>query len=421
MISQKVNVTINDLSDGNVLVDAFNKSKIDSDWKQSVQKFEANLLINILNIQRNLRNGTYKQKPFYEFVLNERGKTRYIKSLHIRDRVVQRALCDCVLTPLIQNKLIYDNGASVVKKGITFSRNRLQTHLEKFIRKYGTDGYILLIDFSKFFDNIPHDLFLKQLKPLIVDEQVYKLIVDLVNSFKIDVSYLTEEEYNDILNQPFNMLEHKETHLGEKYLYRSMGIGSQISQLAGIYYLTPIDNYCKIKKQCKYYGRYMDDIYIISNSKKFLQDLLFDIIDISKQLKIFINVNKTQIIKLSHGFTYLQIKYKITKTGKIIKTLSPKAITRQRRRIKKYKNMLLDNKLQYSLIENAYKSWRGNVIHYKCYNSLIKIDNLYIKLFSDYISEDLKQIINKYQHKNKIYNQRSGHMSRHIGPPQGKF
>jgi len=37
----------------------------------------------------------------------------------------------------------------------------------------------------------------------------------------------------------------------------------------------------------------MDDIYIISNSKKFLQDLLFDIIDISKQLKIFINVNKT--------------------------------------------------------------------------------------------------------------------------------
>lgn len=58
--------------------------------------------------------------------------------------------------------------------------------------------------------------------------------------------------------------------------------------------------------------------------------------------------------------------------------------------------MLLNNKLQYPLIENAYRSWRGNVIHYKCYKSLLNIDNLYLNLFSNYISADLKEVINKY-------------------------
>lgn len=55
--------------------------------------------------------------------------------------------------------LIYDNGASQVGKGMAFTRRRLSTHLSKYYQKYKTweNGYILQIDFSKFFDNIQHD------------------------------------------------------------------------------------------------------------------------------------------------------------------------------------------------------------------------------------------------------------------------
>lgn len=261
-------MTIKDLSDSNVLLDAFNKAKIDSDWKMSVQEFEANLLINITQLSNELREGTYQQLPFYEFILHERGKTRYIKSLHIRDRVIQRALCDNILAPLLYKKLIYDNGASVKYKGISFTRNRLQAHLEKYIRENGIEGYILLIDFSKFFDNIPHDLFLQQLRPLIKDDETFNLIKQLVDSFHLNVSYLSDEEFKELENKPFNMLTFQHSDKEDKILYRSMGIGSQISQLAGIFYLTPIDNYCKIVKQYKYYGRYMDDIYIISKKTR---------------------------------------------------------------------------------------------------------------------------------------------------------
>ena len=143
--------------DANNLYTAFLRAKQGSSWKASVQKFEAGILRNINILIKTLKNKSYEQKPFFEFTLRERGKIRHIRSIHISDRVVQRCLCDNILVPTISPKLIYDNGASVKNKGISFSRNRLTTHLTRYIRKHGTDGYILLIDFSKFFDNINHE------------------------------------------------------------------------------------------------------------------------------------------------------------------------------------------------------------------------------------------------------------------------
>ena len=82
------------LKDANVLIKSFNKCKNGSIWKESVQKYEINLLKNTYNQIKSIENKTYKHKPFNEFTLNERGKTREIKAIHISDRVILRALCD---------------------------------------------------------------------------------------------------------------------------------------------------------------------------------------------------------------------------------------------------------------------------------------------------------------------------------------
>ena len=150
-----------DMTSADALYEAFQKSKKGSNWKGSVQHYEMNLLSNILRTRDALRTKTYEQKPFVCFELNERGKTRFIKSMHIVDRVVQRSLCEEILSPSLNHLLIHDNGASIEGKGIDFTRRRLDCHLEKFIRKHGINGYILKIDFSKFFDNIDHELALK--------------------------------------------------------------------------------------------------------------------------------------------------------------------------------------------------------------------------------------------------------------------
>lgn len=372
----KSGMAINEINANN-LIESFYKAQQCSNWKCSVQKYEAHLLRNIYKAEKSLKDGTYRQMPFYEFTLRERGKIRRIKSLHISDRVIQRAYCDGVLTPSLSKYLIYDNGASQEGKGISFTRSRLIAHLSKFLREH-QDGYILQIDFAKFFDNIPHEKLCEVVKPHIKD---YELFEYLIGTFKIDVSYMTDEEYLDAQSVPFNMLKYEPCYEKQKFLNRSVGIGSQISQIVGIYYPTKIDTYCKCVRGCKYYGRYMDDIYIIHQDKEFLKSVLDGIKETAREMGLFISDDKTRITKLSKGFSYLQIKYSITPTGHIIKRPSAKSFTRERRRLKAYKGLLERGELSMSQIANAYRSWRGNILQFDAYRSVKELDRLYQELF----------------------------------------
>jgi len=383
MITSKNMLT---LCDANNFLDAFHKCKKGSIWKESVQRYRINRLRNIYRQGIEIANNEYEQKPFNEFPLSERGKTREIKAIHIDDRVVLRNLCDNILTPKLNKYLIYDNGASVKGKGIHFTRNRLETHLRKYFRKYGTnEGYILLIDFTKFFDNVQHDKLLEEFEKRINDKELLSFIRKLIDSFKIDVSYLNDDEYKYCMSTVFNSILYaytdKKLLTGKKYMGKSIGIGSQLSQISGLIYPTRIDNYCKIVKGLTYYGRYMDDIYVIHSDKEFLKKLLNEIEAICKEYGIFINKKKTQIVKLTKTFTFLKTRYNLTNTGKVIKRMSKDSISRERRKLKKFKALLDEGKMSYKDIEEAYGSWRGNLKYYKSYHTLRNMDKLYNDLF----------------------------------------
>lgn len=355
-----------------------------------------NLLHNILITKRELENGTYEQKPFNEFVLNERGKTRNIKAFDISDRVVQRCFCDNVLTPELLKYCIYDNGASIKGKGESFTRDRLIVHLSKYYRhNHSNDGYVLKIDFSKFFDNIDHKKLFDIVLPKLQDERSRELFVYMINSFNVDVSYLSDEEYENLDNVVFNSLEYdaiKDKKLdGSKIMERSVGIGGQPSQHCGLIYPGRIDTYFKCVKGIKYYGRYMDDIYIIHHDKTYLRELLGELEVLCKEYGIFLNRKKTQIMKLSRGFTFMNVRYILTETGHIVKIPSKKTFTRMRRKLKKLAIKVRNGEVAYKNVEDMYASWRGNMKRFDCYKSLQSIDKLYNELYSD-IKEELNEV-----------------------------
>lgn len=373
------------ISDPNNLLDAFRKASNGSIWKSSVQKYEINLLKNIRQTQLDLQSNNYRQGEFLEFELNERGHNRHIKALGIADRVVQRALCDEVLMPQLGKYLIYDNGASQKDKGVEFCRRRLEAHLHKYYRKYGSDGYFLHIDFRKFFDNIRHDKLLAAFSDKLDDDSVMPVLENMVQSFKIDISYSDK----DLTDQVFNSMEYAkipaDLKTGKRYMAKSMGIGSQVSQAAGVFFPTKIDTYCKVVRGCKFYGRYMDDIYIIHHDKEFLRSVLDGVREQSAEIGLFINEKKTQIFKLRHGFAFLKIKYNLTETGKIIKRPARDNITRQRRKMKKFRKLVDEGAMSIEDARNEVKSWLGANENLNAYRTCQNIRQLYKDLFGEWL------------------------------------
>lgn len=236
-----------------------------------------------------------------------------------------------------------------------------------------------MIDFKKFYDNICHQQLIKMYEKILFDDDILELINRFINTFSIDISNynISENEVVDSLKYgKINPLKNN-----KKFLHKSLGIGSQLSQISGIYYPTEIDNYCKIVKQMKYYGRYMDDIYIINSDRNTLQKLLYEIEFICNKYGIFINHNKTQILKLDRGFTFLKIRYRFNETGHLIRIPVKDNFIREKRKLKSLKKMLDNGEIDIHLIKEQYKSWKGNMKKYDCHKIIICIDKLFKDLF----------------------------------------
>lgn len=328
------------------LVKGFYDARKGVNWKLSVQKYGAKLYENVVKTHISLAAGKYIQRPFVEFDLNERGKMRHIRSVYISDRVIQKSLCKNCLVPMLSNGFIYNNGASIKGKGTLFAINNLTEHLRRHYRKYGNEGYIILGDFSSFFDSLDHQLIYDNISRHFSDPRILELLKKMIEPF------------------------------GDK----GLGLGSQVCQILAVGYPNILDHTITCKHGLPY-GRYMDDFYIICKTKEEAHEILSVVKSIVRDLKIKLNENKTQIVRLSHGFNFLKTKFYLTSTGKVVRKITRKNVTAQRRKLKKFKKKLETNEMTLDMITTAYQSWRGYAAKKDCYHTIRNMDKLYIELF----------------------------------------
>lgn len=383
------------------LHNAFYKLKKNVSFKASVQKYQYYLFENIYNFLTSYESGTFEFTKGAEFNLCERGKVRHIVTTPVADRVPISSLCNNILVPTLRRYLIYDNCASLKDRGIDMQKERLKVHLMRYYRQYKTnEGYVLQGDFSKFFDNLQHDKIIKAIAAKIPDTETIQFLQKILKTFRPDLSSLTDSEIEEIKNgtKLLNSLTfHKCDKDTVKTLDMSVDIGSEVSQIIGIFYPTKLDNYIKIVKSCKYYGRYMDDFYVIHPDKIFLQSLLQDIKSICKELGLHLNLKKTHIISLSKGFTFLKTKYSVSSTGKIRLQLCSDTFKREKKRLLGQKRLLQTHQMSLSDIFHCYKTWRGTVAKpvrdrhrktltkrmYSNYKAISRMDQFFNNLFKE--------------------------------------
>ena len=330
-------------------------------YKASVQRFMLRRLTNIAAINKNLMYHRDIRKGFICFVLMERGKLRKIMSVHFSERVPQKSLNQNALIPVLTRSLIHDNGASQKGKGTGFAIKRLVMHLRWHYRRFGNEGYVLLVDFSDYFGTIDHGI-AKQIIAKAFDDPG---IIWLANLF-IDAYY----EFN----VKFKKLPEEDAHKG-------LGLGSEINQTIAITVPNPVDHYIKEKLGIKCYGRYMDDFYLIHESKEYLIYCLGEIKRICSALKITVNEKKTGVVKLSHGFTFLKTKIYLTDTGKVIRKPCHKAIVQERRKLKKQKKLLDAGIMTFDDVRCSYSSWKGSMKYRNARKTVHSMDKLYDSLF----------------------------------------
>lgn len=208
---------------------------------------------------------------------------------------------------------------------------------------------------------------------------------------------MTDEEYETCMEDVFNKIEYrmipKSKLTGEKFMDKSVNIGDQLSQVIGIYYPYRIDNYVKYVRSQKFYGRYMDDWYIMNPSKEELLDLLENIRAIAKELGIHINEKKTRIVKISSTYKFLQIKYTLTDSGKIIKRINPKRVTTMRRKLKKLAVKVENGEIPYENVEGMFRGWMGDFYKLLSKQQRKNLIKLYEDLFNKVITVVNKKLV----------------------------
>lgn len=310
---------------------AYRRSMSGKGYKKSSAKFNVMALEGINVLIEQLKNRTYQISPYNEFKVYE-PKERIIQTTSFKDKVVQHSLCDNVLLPRLQEIFIYDNCAGQKGKGTLFGLDRLSFHMREFYKRYGRDGYILKCDISKFFYNISH-------------EQM-KEIVEYHFAYDRDICWLC--------NLFIDSTEGK-----------GLPLGNQINQGFALLYLDGMDKLITGELGIEFYGRYMDDFYLIHQNKAYLKDCLEAIAVFLDTLDLTMN-EKTQIVPLKNGINYLGFHTYVLPNGSVIRRVKNENKRNAQRKYRRMAKKVSKGELPKEKLDHSFRAYKNHISHGSC-------------------------------------------------------
>lgn len=288
------------------------------------------------SVKRALDNIDYYTDLIYDMLINDNIKLKAVRTKTIKENGKERIITispffpnqilDYLLTnelkPIIRKSLYTYCVGNIDKKGISFGKK----YIEKNIKRY---KYFLKLDIHHFYQSINTNKLIKMLEKRIKDKRFIDFTRKIISSSELP-------------------------------------IGCYYSQWLSNFYLTELDHYIKEQLRIPLYVRYVDDMLLLGNNKRLLENAQNEIktylFNLDLELK---RVEQVRIVSNKFPISFLGFKYYKNRTFLRVKIF--KRLKRTINKLKEHTNDALIKRLI------AYLGWLKQIkLGYYYYRNNIK-------------------------------------------------
>ena len=289
--------------------------------RTAVARFIFHLEPNLLALQKELRSGNYRMRPYRAFVIRE-PKRRQICAAHFRDRVVHHSVC-AVLDPIFDGCLIHDTYACRRRKGTHAAVRRLQ----HFARR---SPYVLMGDVRRFFETVDHEVLKALYRRKLKDRALLALL-------------------DRIVDHP----------LPGGSPGKGLPIGNLTSQYFANLYLGELDHFVKERLRLRGYLRYMDDFAVFADSKARLHAALAAIREfLAGTLRLELREERTRLAPATQGAPFLGFR-----VFPGVVRLDGRKLARLRRRLRGREAAYRAGAMEEDALARSVQSMIGHIAH----------------------------------------------------------
>jgi RNA-directed DNA polymerase len=244
----------------------------------TIEDFTAGLIRNLQKLEHQLCDGSYRPQAIRRVAIPKPGtnETRPLGIPTVRDRIVQSALRH-VLEPILERQFAEHSYGFRPNRGCKDALRRVDRLLKEGY-KYTVD-----VDLKSYFDTIPHDRLIQELRKFVADNTVIELVERFLQA------------------QIFDGLEHWTPQSGAPQ-------GAIISPLLSNLYLNDLDH--TMASAGYQMTRYADDLVIQCQTREEAEAALALVRSWTHMRGLTLHPTKTQIVHVDeNGFEFLGYRF----------------------------------------------------------------------------------------------------------------
>jgi RNA-directed DNA polymerase len=263
----------------------------------SAQAFEAHAERNLCALRDQLLAGTYRPGRSICFVVTH-PKPREVWAADFGDRVVHHLLYNAIAPRFIA---AFDVGsaACIPGRGTLYAARRLEHDVRSITQNWSRPAWYLKCDLANFFVAIDKRILQAQLHAKVTDP-FWRWLTDtvLMHDPRTDYELRGDRRLLDRV-PPHKRLVNAPADTG-------LPIGNLSSQFFANVHLDALDKHCRHQLHARYYGRYVDDFYLLHESPRWLNAALASITAFTtERLGAHLNPSKTILQPVERGIDFV--------------------------------------------------------------------------------------------------------------------